>query len=95
MIKQQITDTRFSFSFSRQKLVFLQIEKNPIVPVHAEYRRRGSLKYEFSSELLRTPLSIMKMTNVKEQVTLFSSTKIEITHLEHYKATDFFLFLDS
>uniref|UniRef100_A0A3B4AFI9 Uncharacterized protein n=1 Tax=Periophthalmus magnuspinnatus TaxID=409849 RepID=A0A3B4AFI9_9GOBI len=51
-----------------QNLVFSRIYKTPIVPLNAEYRPRGSLKYEFSTELWRSPVRILKMTDVKEQV---------------------------
>ncbi|MEQ2219119.1 Vitellogenin [Xenoophorus captivus] len=43
-------------------------EKDPIPSIKAEYRHRGSLKYEFSNELLQTPLQLIKITNAQTQV---------------------------
>ncbi|KAK1896871.1 Vitellogenin-1 [Dissostichus eleginoides] len=39
-----------------------------IVPIAAQYLHRGSLKYEFSTELLQTPIQLIKITNVKAQI---------------------------
>ncbi|XP_055020642.1 LOW QUALITY PROTEIN: vitellogenin-1-like [Boleophthalmus pectinirostris] len=51
-----------------QTLDFIAAIKAPIVPISAPYHPRGSLKYQFSTELLQSPLRILKMSDVKEQV---------------------------
>lgn len=53
---------------SRQTLVFLEVQKIPIVPLKVSYIERGSLKYEFSTEILQTPLQLIKVNNVQAQV---------------------------
>ncbi|XP_053287447.1 vitellogenin-1 [Pleuronectes platessa] len=53
---------------TKQSLVFLEIQNAPIVPIKADYLRRGSLKYEFSTELLQTPLQLIKIKNAKAQI---------------------------
>nr|XP_043900018.1 vitellogenin-like [Solea senegalensis] len=53
---------------TKQSLVFLEIENAPIVPIEAQYLQRGSLKYEFSTELLQTPLQLIKIKNVHSQI---------------------------
>uniref|UniRef100_A0A4W6FB35 Uncharacterized protein n=1 Tax=Lates calcarifer TaxID=8187 RepID=A0A4W6FB35_LATCA len=50
---------------TKQSLVFLEIQKAPIVPIEAQYLHRGSLKYEFSTELLQTPIQLIKINNAK------------------------------
>ena len=54
----------------RQSLVFLEIQKTPIAPVNAQYLHRGSIKYEFASELLQSPIMLIKITNPQAQVFL-------------------------
>ncbi|KAI4828970.1 hypothetical protein KUCAC02_023037 [Chaenocephalus aceratus] len=53
---------------TKQSLVFLEVQKAPIVPTAVQYLHRGSLKYEFSTELLQTPIQLIKITNVKAQI---------------------------
>lgn len=53
---------------SRQSLVFLEIQRAPTAPIEANYLHRGNLKYEFSTDLLQTPLQLMKINNVQAQV---------------------------
>ncbi|XP_074524846.1 vitellogenin-1-like isoform X3 [Halichoeres trimaculatus] len=53
---------------TKQSLVFLEVQKAPIVPIQAQYLHRGSLEYEFSSELLQTPIQLIKITNVHAQI---------------------------
>ncbi|KAM9848968.1 vitellogenin-1-like [Aulostomus maculatus] len=53
---------------TKQTLVFLEIQSAPIVAVQAEYITRGSLKYEFSTELLQTPIQLVKINNVQAQI---------------------------
>lgn len=63
------------FVLSRQTFVFLDIQRTPIMPVQAQYLQRGSLKYEFSTELLQTPIQLMKINNVQAQVSLCTSLR--------------------
>ncbi|KAM7387895.1 hypothetical protein PAMP_024106 [Pampus punctatissimus] len=53
---------------TRQSLVFLEIRRAPVVPIQAEYYRHGSLKYEFSTELLQIPIQLFKITNAQAQI---------------------------
>uniref|UniRef100_A0A8C4IXH1 Phosvitin n=1 Tax=Dicentrarchus labrax TaxID=13489 RepID=A0A8C4IXH1_DICLA len=53
---------------TKQSLVFLEIQRAPIVPIQAQYLHRGSLKYEFSTELLQTPIHLIKIHNVQAQI---------------------------
>ncbi|KAM8874526.1 vitellogenin-like isoform 2-T2 [Spinachia spinachia] len=52
----------------RQSLVFFGTQTVPIVPIVAQYVHRGSIKYEFSTELLQTPIQLIKITNVQTQI---------------------------
>uniref|UniRef100_UPI0037E8BB2B vitellogenin-1-like n=1 Tax=Semicossyphus pulcher TaxID=241346 RepID=UPI0037E8BB2B len=53
---------------TKQSLVFLEIQRAPIVPIQAQYLHRGSLKYEFSTELLQTPIQLIKINNAQAQI---------------------------
>ncbi|XP_076582010.1 vitellogenin-like isoform X2 [Chaetodon auriga] len=53
---------------TKQSLVFLEIQRAPVVPIEAQYLHRGSLKYEFSTELLQTPIQLIKINNVQAQI---------------------------
>ncbi|XP_070687992.1 vitellogenin-like isoform X2 [Pempheris klunzingeri] len=53
---------------TKQSLVFLDIQRAPIEPIQAQYLHRGTLKYEFSTELLQTPIQIIKINNVQAQI---------------------------
>ncbi|XP_061594359.1 vitellogenin-1-like [Cololabis saira] len=53
---------------TKQRLVFLEIAKDPIPSISAQYTPRGSIKYEFSTELLQTPLQLIKISNLQAQV---------------------------
>ncbi|XP_022593896.1 vitellogenin-like [Seriola dumerili] len=53
---------------TKQSLVFLEVQRAPIVPIEAQYLHRGSLKYEFSTELLQTPIQLIKITNAQAQI---------------------------
>ncbi|KAM4629838.1 vitellogenin-like [Polymixia lowei] len=53
---------------TKQSLIFLEIQKTPMVPIEAEYLHRGSLKYEFASELLQTPIQLIKINNLQAQI---------------------------
>lgn len=54
----------------RQTLTFTKIMKTPVELIRADYLPRGSLQYEFGSELLQTPIQLLRITNAEAQVTL-------------------------
>lgn len=56
--------------------MFLEIQKAQIVPIEVQYLHRGSLKYEFSTELLQAPIQLIKINNVQTQVLSQNSSKI-------------------
>uniref|UniRef100_A0A667Z737 Vitellogenin-like n=1 Tax=Myripristis murdjan TaxID=586833 RepID=A0A667Z737_9TELE len=53
---------------TKQSLVFLEIQKVPILPIETEYHHRGSLQYEFGSEILQTPIQLIKINNAPAQI---------------------------
>ncbi|XP_041913750.1 vitellogenin-like isoform X1 [Alosa sapidissima] len=55
---------------AKQSLTFLEVERAPIVQASAEYVARGSLQYEFATEILQTPIQLIKITNPVTQVGL-------------------------
>lgn len=54
--------------FHRQLLEFLKVDKTRLEPIRGRYLHRGSLRYEFSSELLQTPIQLLRITNPEAQV---------------------------
>ncbi|KAK5907202.1 hypothetical protein CesoFtcFv8_005079 [Champsocephalus esox] len=53
---------------SKLKLTFLEAAKTPVEPIRAEYLHRGSLQYEFGSELFQIPIQLLKISNVEAQI---------------------------
>ncbi|KAK2907072.1 hypothetical protein Q8A67_006057 [Cirrhinus molitorella] len=53
---------------AKQTLTFVEIEKTPVVPVKADYLARGSLQYEFATEILQTPIQLMKISDAPAQI---------------------------
>ncbi|XP_028259820.1 vitellogenin-2-like isoform X2 [Parambassis ranga] len=53
---------------ARQALTFVEIKKTPVEPIRAEYIHRGSLQYEFGSELLQTPIQLLRISNAEAQI---------------------------
>nr|ABP04034.2 vitellogenin [Labeo catla] len=53
---------------AKQSLAFVEIEKTPVVPVKADYLARGSLQYEFATEILQTPIQLIKISNAPVQI---------------------------
>ncbi|XP_041647048.1 vitellogenin-2-like isoform X8 [Cheilinus undulatus] len=53
---------------AKQVLTFLEIEKTPLEPIRADYLHRGSLQYEFGSELLQTPIQLLRISNTEAQI---------------------------
>lgn len=54
--------------FCRQVLKYLNVVRTSLEPVHAEYLHRGSLQYKFGSELLQTPIQLLRITDAVAQV---------------------------
>lgn len=52
----------------RQIFKFLNVEETPLEPVRGDYLHRGSLQYEFGSELLQMPIQLLRITNAEAQV---------------------------
>lgn len=55
-------------SINRQILTFVEIQKAPLQPAATEYIHRGSIQYEFGTELLQTPVQLLRISNVEAQV---------------------------
>nr|AIE43955.1 vitellogenin 1 [Misgurnus anguillicaudatus] len=53
---------------AKQTLTFVEIEKNPVVPNKADYLARGSLQYEFATEILQSPIQLMKISDAPAQI---------------------------
>ncbi|ROL40726.1 Vitellogenin [Anabarilius grahami] len=53
---------------AKQTLAFVEIEKTPVVPIKADYLARGSLQYEFATELLQTPIQLTKISDAPAQI---------------------------
>ncbi|KAA0712315.1 Vitellogenin [Triplophysa tibetana] len=53
---------------SKQTLAFVEMEKTPVVPIKADYLHRGSLQYEFGSEILQTPIQLLKISDAPAQI---------------------------
>ncbi|XP_047442875.1 vitellogenin-2-like [Mugil cephalus] len=53
---------------AKQILTFLEIKRAPLEPIRAEYLHRGSLQYEFGSELLQTPIQLLRISNAEAQI---------------------------
>lgn len=53
---------------SRQKLVLTDVQKERAEVPPKEYQNRGSLQYQFGSELLQLPVHLFQITDVESQV---------------------------
>ncbi|XP_026053866.1 vitellogenin [Carassius auratus] len=53
---------------AKQTLAFVEIEKTPVAPIKADYLARGSLQYEFATEILQTPIHLMKISDAPAQI---------------------------
>lgn len=49
-------------------LNLLEVQNTKIAPNAGEYMARGSLKYEFATEILQTPIHLLKIKNAQAQV---------------------------
>lgn len=68
--------------FHRQRLIFVNFVEIPLEPVGANLHR-GSLQYVFGSELLQTPIQLLKITNAEAQVPQELSPTELITSSQH------------
>ncbi|KAG8003720.1 Vitellogenin-2, partial [Nibea albiflora] len=53
---------------AKQILKFLEVQRTLVQPISAEYLHRGSLQYEFGSELLQTPIQLLRISNAEAQI---------------------------
>ncbi|XP_051977952.1 vitellogenin-like [Xyrauchen texanus] len=53
---------------AKQTLAFVEIEKTPIVPLESDYLAHGSLQYEFSTEILQTPIQLLSISDAQAQI---------------------------
>uniref|UniRef100_A0A3Q3AEG8 Vitellogenin-2-like n=1 Tax=Kryptolebias marmoratus TaxID=37003 RepID=A0A3Q3AEG8_KRYMA len=53
---------------TKQILKFLDVKMAPIEPIKADYLPRGSLTYEMGTELLQTPIQLLRISNVEAQI---------------------------
>lgn len=54
--------------FHRQKLILVNVLKTPPESIRGDYSARGSLQYEFDTELLQTPVQLLKTSSPVSQV---------------------------
>ncbi|CAB1332314.1 unnamed protein product [Coregonus sp. 'balchen'] len=52
----------------KQTLAFVEIEKIPVKPIKAEYLHHGSTQYEFATEILQTPIQLLRLSNAHDQI---------------------------
>ncbi|XP_072555899.1 vitellogenin-like [Paramormyrops kingsleyae] len=53
---------------AKQTVVFVEIQNVPVQPIQGDYLLRGSLQYEFASELLQTPIQLIRINNAQNQI---------------------------
>lgn len=51
-------------------LTLQEVQNAPIAPPSGKYLSRGSLQYEFATEILQTPIQLLKINNAQAQVGL-------------------------
>lgn len=49
-------------------LTFVEIKKDPIIVPDNNYVHRGSIRYEFATEILQMPIQLLKISNARAQV---------------------------
>lgn len=72
----------------RQSLTFLEIQSIPVEPIKAAYLHRGSLQYEFATELLQIPIQLLRISNAEAQVLLLETLSFIQTFVEFILETD-------
>ena len=83
LVKKTTRDWCCCVLFHRQLLTYVAISKTPVLPIAAAYIPRGSLQYEFATELLQTPIQLLRITNAEAQV---CSRQTKITPNQHNNA---------
>ncbi|KAK7889450.1 hypothetical protein WMY93_025010 [Mugilogobius chulae] len=63
---------------SKQTLKLIEVTSAPFEPINAAYHQRGSLQYEFGSELLQNPVQLLRIENVDAQIVEL------LEHLKNY-----------
>ncbi|XP_060796540.1 vitellogenin-like [Neoarius graeffei] len=53
---------------AKQMLTLLEVQNSQINPTAGEYLVRGSLQYEFSTEILQTPIQLLKINDPESQI---------------------------
>ncbi|XP_066503607.1 vitellogenin-like isoform X2 [Hoplias malabaricus] len=53
---------------AKQTLNLLEVQNTPLSPISGLYMARGSLKYEFATEILQTPIQLLKINNAEAQI---------------------------
>nr|AIR92104.1 vitellogenin [Petroleuciscus esfahani] len=53
---------------AKQTLTFVEMANTPVVPINADYLARESLQYEFSTEILQTPIQLLKISDAPAQI---------------------------
>ncbi|XP_008291933.1 vitellogenin-2-like [Stegastes partitus] len=53
---------------SKQNLTFLEVKSGHVEPLRVDYLHRGDLQYEFGSELLQSPIQLLRISNVEAQM---------------------------
>ncbi|TSM94609.1 Vitellogenin [Bagarius yarrelli] len=53
---------------AKQVLNLLEVQNAPIAPHAGEYMARGSLRYELATEILQTPIQLIKINNAQAQI---------------------------
>ena len=54
----------------------MEVQNTAIAANSAQYLARGSLRYEFATEILQTPIKLLKIDNAEAQVPLLVSSSI-------------------
>ncbi len=60
--------TQVYFQYFRQTLTFLDKTVSPIMPISAEYLAHGALHYEFSTDILWSPIQLIRISDPQAQV---------------------------
>ncbi|KAM9461345.1 vitellogenin-like isoform 1-T1 [Clarias gariepinus] len=63
------TETGAAQMKAKQMLNLLEVQNAPTAAAAGEYLARGSLQYEFATEILQTPIQLLKINNAQAQIT--------------------------
>ncbi|KAF5910055.1 vitellogenin-like [Clarias magur] len=63
------TETGAAQMRAKQMLNLLEVQNAPTAAAAGEYTARGSLQYEFATEILQTPIQLLKINNAQAQIT--------------------------